>query len=74
MVKRDIVQVQNPKSGHYVKIDRHIGNILSYKKREVPYKNVQIAKKRIRGYSTGLMARGPQYRHKISPKNLLYYD
>ncbi len=48
MVKRDIVQVKNPKSGHYVKIDRSIGKILSYKKTEGPYKNVPIARKRNR--------------------------
>ena len=48
MVKRDIVQVKNPKSGHYVKIDRSIGKILSYKKTEGPYKNVPVARKRNR--------------------------
>ncbi len=48
MVKRDIVQVKNPKSGHYVKIDRSLGKILSYKKTEGPYKNVPIARKRNR--------------------------
>lgn len=46
MVKRDIVQVKNPKSGHYVKIDRSVGKILSYKKTEGPYKNIPIARKR----------------------------
>ncbi|MGP8337039.1 MAG: hypothetical protein ACT6FC_02250 [Methanosarcinaceae archaeon] len=46
MVRRDIVQVKNPKSGHYVKIDRSIGKILSYKKTEGAYKNVPIARKR----------------------------
>ncbi|MGP8323420.1 MAG: hypothetical protein ACT6FG_05455 [Methanosarcinaceae archaeon] len=48
MVKIDIVQVKNPKSGHYVKIDRSIGKICSYKKTEGPYKNVPIARKRNR--------------------------
>ncbi|MBW6471422.1 MAG: hypothetical protein K0A90_09415 [Methanosarcinaceae archaeon] len=48
MVKKDIVQVKNPKSGHYVKIDRSIGIILSYKKTEGPYKNIPIARKRNR--------------------------
>jgi hypothetical protein len=48
MVKRDIVQVKNPKSGHYVKIDRSIGKILDHKKSEGPYKNVPIARKRNR--------------------------
>ncbi|MDO9518115.1 MAG: hypothetical protein Q7J10_08725 [Methanosarcinaceae archaeon] len=48
MVKKDIVQVKNPKSGHYVKIDRSIGKILDHKKSEGPYKNVPIARKRNR--------------------------
>lgn len=30
--KRDIVQVKNPKTGRYVKIDRDAGKILSHKK------------------------------------------
>ena len=47
MVKKDIVQVKNPKSGHYVKIDRTVGQILSYKKTKGPYKNVPIARKRV---------------------------
>ncbi len=47
MVKKDIVQVKNQKSGHYVKIDRTVGKILSYKKTEGPYKNVPIARKRV---------------------------
>lgn len=44
--KPDIVQVKNPKSGHYVKIDRSKGKILDHKKSEGPYKNVPIARKR----------------------------
>ena len=46
MVKRDIVQIKNPKSGRYVKIDRANGKILAHKKSEGPYKNVPIARKR----------------------------
>lgn len=44
--KRDVVQVKNPRSGHYVKIDRAAGRILSHKKTEGPYANVPIARKR----------------------------
>ncbi len=42
--KSDIVQIKNPKSGHYVKIDRAKGRILSHKKSEGPYKGVPIAR------------------------------
>ena len=44
--KKRIVQVRNPKSGHYVKIDRGRGKIISHKKSEGPYKRVPIARKR----------------------------
>lgn len=43
--KKDIVQVRNPKSGHYVKIDRDEGKIIGHKKSEGPYKDVPIARK-----------------------------
>jgi hypothetical protein len=43
--KRDVVQVKNPRSGRYVKIDRSEGKILDYKKSEGPYKNVPVARK-----------------------------
>lgn len=44
--KRDIVQVKNPRTGHYVKIDRGKGRIIAHKKSEGPYKGVPIARKR----------------------------
>jgi len=44
-IKRDVVQVKNPKSGHYIKIDRSAGRILSHKKSPNPYKNIPIARK-----------------------------
>ncbi len=44
--KRDVVQIKNPKSGRYVKIDRSKGRIIDHKKSEGPYKNVPIARKR----------------------------
>jgi hypothetical protein len=44
--KKDIVQVKNPKTNRYVKIDRSQGKILDHKKSEGPYKNVPVARKR----------------------------
>ena len=43
--KKDVVQVKNPRSGHYVKIDRAAGKIVAHKKSEGPYKGVPIARK-----------------------------
>ena len=44
--KRDVIQVKNPRSGKYVKIDRSRGRIISHKKSEGPYKNVPVARKK----------------------------
>ena len=44
--KSDIVQVKNPKTGHYVKIDRSAGRILDQKKSDGPYKGIPVARKR----------------------------
>ncbi len=44
--KKEIVQTKNPKSGHYVKIDRSAGKIISHKKTTGPYKNVPVVRKR----------------------------
>lgn len=41
--KPDYVQLKNPRSGLYVKVDRTRGLIVSYKKSEGPYKHVPIA-------------------------------
>jgi hypothetical protein len=46
MAKKDIVQIKNPKTGRYVKIDRGAGMIIGNKKTEGPYKNIPIARKR----------------------------
>ena len=46
---RDIVQLRNPKSGRYVKIDRAAGRIVSHKKSKGPYKDVPVARKRLAG-------------------------
>jgi hypothetical protein len=40
--KKDIVQTKNPRTGHYVKIDRSRGMIVAHKKSDGPYKNVSI--------------------------------
>ncbi|HBD7059646.1 TPA: hypothetical protein ACUNL2_002431 [Legionella pneumophila] len=44
--KHDIVQVKNPKTDRYVKIDRTEGKIISHKQSEGPYKGVPVARKR----------------------------
>lgn len=43
--KKDVVQVKNPKSDRYVKIDRTEGKIISHKKTPGPYANVPVARK-----------------------------
>ncbi len=43
--KKDVVQVKNPKSGRYVKIDRSAGRIIDHKKSIGPFKGVPIAEK-----------------------------
>lgn len=45
-LKRDVVQVKNPKTKRYVKIDRIAGKILSHKKSEGPYKGIPVARKK----------------------------
>jgi len=45
-VKHDVVQVKNPRSGHYVKIDRTAGKIIAHKQSEGAYKNIPVARKR----------------------------
>lgn len=44
--KKKIVQVKNPKTGKYVKIDREKGKIVAHKKSDGPFKNVAVARKR----------------------------
>ncbi len=41
-----VVQVKNPKTGKYVKIDREKGKIVAHKKSSGPYKNIAVARKR----------------------------
>jgi len=44
--KKDVVQVKNPRTGNYVKIDRGKGKIISHKKSSGPYKGIPIARKK----------------------------
>ena len=44
--KKDVVQTKNPKSGHYVKINRSEGKIMSHKKSNGPYKDIPVARKK----------------------------
>lgn len=44
--KPDVVQVKNPRTGHYVKIDRAAGKIIAHKTSDGPYQNVPVARKR----------------------------
>jgi len=43
--KHDVVQVKNPKTDRYVKIDRAAGRIVGHKPTKGPYKNVPVARK-----------------------------
>lgn len=44
--KIDLVQVKNPRSNRYIKIDRSKGVILGTKSTSGPYKNIPIGIKR----------------------------
>jgi len=44
--KKDVVQVKNPRTNRYVKIDRGAGKIVASKKTSGPYKNVPVARKK----------------------------
>lgn len=44
--KKDVVQVKNPKTNRYVKIDRAAGKIVSSKRSMGPYSNVPVARKK----------------------------
>ena len=43
---RDVVQIKNPKTQRYIKIDRSIGRIVASKKSPGPYKRIPIARKK----------------------------
>jgi hypothetical protein len=42
--KRGIVQVKNPRTGRYVKIDRDAGRIIDHKRSEGAYKGIPVAR------------------------------
>jgi len=42
----DIVQTKNPRTGHYVKIDRSKGLILDTKKSDGKFKGIPVLRKR----------------------------
>lgn len=44
--KSKVVQVKNPRTNKYVKIDRSAGKIVGTKKSSGPYKGVPIARKK----------------------------
>lgn len=46
--KRDVVQIKNPRTGRYVKIDRSAGKIIAHKKSPGTYKGVPVARKKSR--------------------------
>lgn len=43
---QNVVQVKNPRSGHYVKINRAQGKIVAHKTSPGPYKGIPVAKKK----------------------------
>lgn len=45
-MKKDVVQTRNPRTGHYVKIDRSAGKIVGHKASAGPYKGVPVLRKR----------------------------
>ena len=46
MIRKKVVQTKNPKTGHYIKIDRSKGKIISHKKSKGPYKDVPVIRKK----------------------------
>ena len=46
MSLKKVVQTKNPRTGHYVKIDRSEGKIVSHKSSGGPYKGIPIIKKK----------------------------
>jgi len=44
--KSDVVQVKNPRTNRYVKIDRSLGKIMAHKKSTGPYKHIPVARKK----------------------------
>lgn len=42
---KDRIQYENPKNGHYVKVDRDTGKIIDVKSTPGPYKGIEKGKK-----------------------------
>jgi len=40
-----IVQLRNPRSGHYIKCDRKTGRVIAHKRTKGPYKGIPIARR-----------------------------
>lgn len=47
-MKKELVQVRNPVTGRYVKIDKARGSIVAHKKTDGPYKGIRIVIKEVR--------------------------
>lgn len=45
MSKNKIVQTKNPRTGHYVKINRLEGKIVGHKSTKGPYKGIPVIRK-----------------------------
>ena len=43
--EQKVVQVKNPRSGHWVKVNTSAGKIVGHKSSSGPYKGIPIAKK-----------------------------
>ena len=44
-MEANIIQIRNPRSGRYIKINRNKAIIISHKKLKGPYKNIPIVTK-----------------------------
>ena len=43
-MKKDLVQILNPRTKRYVVVDREKGQVVSHKRSKGPYKNIPIRK------------------------------
>jgi hypothetical protein len=41
-LKHDLVQIRNPKSKHWVVVDRTTGTIIKHSRTTIPYKHIRI--------------------------------
>ena len=48
--KHEIVQLYNPRSHRYIKVDKTVGGIIGHGKRDgTPYKNIPVVSKSVKG-------------------------